>query len=139
MFGKLFTLYPAQPDGVELRIRAYIDETKDIPPLVISHALKRLVRKPGEFAPGVAAIRRECALYLREQHRRASGQDPSSPIEMDAELAERWLQRSGEPVLALPAGPQAAEIPAPPAERDRAIAILDAEIARLERGMRVPR
>lgn len=137
MFTKLFAIYPPSGDP-ELKVRAYIDETRDIPPLVISHGLKRLVRKGGEFAPNVAAIRKECALFLREQHRRASGQEESSPIEMDAELAERWLQRAAEP-LALPAGPKLLEVPAPPAERDRAIAILDAEIARLQRGMRVRR
>ena|SRR6188474_894431 len=138
MLLKLFSMYPPRPDA-EMTTAAYMEELRDIPPLALSHGLHRLVRKQGEFAPNVATIRRECALYLREQHRRASGQDPSSPIEMDAELAERWLQRSGEPVLALPAGPQEIEIPAPQAERDRAIAILDAEISRLQRGMRVPR
>lgn len=138
MLLKLFSMYPPRPDA-EMTAAAYMEELRDIPSLVISHALHRLVRRPGEFAPNVATIRRECALYLREQHRRASGQDASSPIEMDAELAERWLQRSDEPVPALPAGPQPLELPAPPAERDRALAILDAEIARLQRGMRVPR
>lgn len=138
MLLKLFSMYPPRPDA-EMTTAAYMEELRDVPSLVLSHALHRLVRKPGEFAPNVAAIRREAALYVREQHRRASGQEESSPIEMDAELAERWLQRAADPLPALPAGSKPLELPAPAAERDRAIAILDAEIARLERGMRVPR
>jgi len=144
MFGKLFTLYPAQADSVELRIRAYIDETRDIQALVISHALKRLVRKPGQFAPSVAQIRIECGRVLRERHRAAEGLDPDGGLdhsngELTAELAERWLARADHSVLALPAGtaPKPIELPAPPQERERAMAILDATIARLQKRSRV--
>lgn len=137
MFIKLFAMYPPRPDA-EMTTAAYIDETRDIPPLVISNALKRLVRKAGEFAPSVVTIRKECALYLRERHRQAEGLDPHGGFELDADLTERWLKRSGEPLLALSAGTEkVVEIPAPKSERDRAIAILDAEIARLEGRMRV--
>lgn len=136
MFTKLFAMYPPSGDP-EFKQSAYIDETRDIPARVISHGLRRLVRKGGEFAPNVAAIRKECALFMREQHRLASGQEPSSPIEMDAELTERWLLRAADPLPALPAGP--IEMPAPATERERALAILQGEIDRLEGRMRVSR
>jgi hypothetical protein len=143
MFGKLFTLYPQQKDMLELRARAYIDETRDVPAWALSHGLQRLVRKKTDFAPSVAEIRKECALFVRERHRLANGLDPSgwNPHTDAGEIdVERWLQRSSEQ-LRLPAltsgAAQPAEVPVPKTEKERAIAILDAEIARLERRMRV--
>lgn len=148
MFTKLFSMYPLPAgENVELKMRAYLDETRDIPALVISHALRRLTRssarlarKEGQFAPLVPEIRAECARYLRERHRAANGLDPQSGLswndgELDEKHVERWLQRAQEPLpLALPAG-RPLELPAGPDERQRACARLQAEITRLEKRM----
>lgn len=144
MFSKLFALYPGGP-MLEGRMRAFIDETRDIPPLVISHALKRLIRAPREFAPSVGEIRREAGKLLREAKLRAEGRDPNeynawvdAPPELDH---ERWIKRAADVLPMLTAPPprlQLAERVASPEERAAGLAAIDRITAGLGKRMRVP-
>ncbi len=93
---------------------AYLDELRDIPTALMSCGLRRLVRKGGEFAPALSAIRRECALVLRERHRAAQGLPPVAQGDINVEL---WIGRAGAPLPALPA--EIDETPAPPELRER--------------------
>lgn len=139
MMLKLFSLYPPRPDA-EMTTTAYMEELADLPALLISHALKRLVRKRGEFAPGVAAIRRECAHLTREHHRAAAGLEPTGGLSWsaDGEIdVERWLARAKVAPL-LGAG-RVLELAAGPDERKRATATLQAEIDRMEKRMGIGR
>lgn len=89
-----------------MSLAAYLDELRDLPPIVLSHGLQRLVRKGGDFMPSVATIRKECALLLRERHRRALGLDPNgwNPQSDAGEIdAEAWLRRARDPLPVLPA------------------------------------
>jgi hypothetical protein len=152
-FAKLFTLYP-EGAATEERVAVYTEQTRDIPLLVIRHALSRLTqRAPSsrvagwerrDRAPSVAVIRAECARYLRERHRAANGLPAQGGLdwsdgELDDELIKRWLARAHEPLPpALSAG-RTLELPAGPDERQRATARLQAEIDRMEKHMRAPR
>lgn len=136
MFGKLFTLYPTQKESVELKIRAYIDETRDIPAVWLSHALRRLVRKAEEFAPSVGAIRKEAAHVVRESHRRALGLEPGAGIPADGINVDRWLEKAHEPIPSshqLTSGAVPAEKPADLATRAKGAALLADLVARMDK------
>jgi hypothetical protein len=96
MFAKLFSIYPV-PQGteeLEMKISAYIDLTRDVPWRILSHALHRLVQRPGAFAPPPADVLRESARIIREMKRRSEGRDPSgyNPRADEPELdVERWV------------------------------------------------
>lgn len=120
MFVKLFALYPAPAgEDVQLKVAAYIEETRHVPPLVLSHALHRLVRRRGvkdmdradAFAPPVADILRESARVIRETVLKAEGKD-TREYNPNAEFVlreDRWLPEGnraecvlrGEPLPAL--------------------------------------
>ena len=133
MLLKLFSLYPPRPDA-EMTIAAYMEELRDLPSLLISHALHRLVRRKGEFAPNVATIRRECAHLVRERQRAANGLEPTGGLDGEID-AEKWLQRAQDPLPALPAG-RTLELAAGPQEREEARRKLQMEIDRLEGRMK---
>ncbi len=129
MLGKLFSLYPPRPDA-EMAMAAYLDELGDVPALLLSHGLKRLVRRGGDFVPSLAAIRKECARLLRARHRAAMGLEPegnSSRTDPDEIDAERWLARARNPLPMLPA--QTPEEPATAEMLERAGQMLE-ELAR---------
>jgi len=75
MFSKLFALYPAaQGEDVELKMSAYMEETRQIPALVLSHALKRLIgARANPYVPSCYEILRACAVVVREWKRKAEG------------------------------------------------------------------
>jgi hypothetical protein len=108
MFSKLFLLFPA-PRGPELeaKIAAYVDETSQVPPIVLSHALSRLVKRCEQYAPSVADILRESARVIREAKLASEGRptheyNGHAPFELNV---ERWLARGREVAeLLLPAG-----------------------------------
>ena len=120
MLAKLFAIYPGS--DTELRIRAYLDETADIPALVLSHGLKRIVQRREEYAPSVAEIRKECAMYLRERHRLAAGLDPHWMLPSGINV-EAWIKRAAEPLPALPSGLESER--ATPEQRAKGAALLD--------------
>lgn len=110
-----------------MSLAAYLDELQDLPPLMISHALKRLVRRSGEFAPSVAVIRREVAHVLREAHRSASGLDPTAGLPEDGINVDAWLKRAHEPIPAsrqLTSGAPPAEEKATPEQRAQGARLL---------------
>ena len=75
MFAKLFTLFPfVGSQDSEGAILAFIEETRDIPAIWISHALKSLSNEPGrKFAPSVGEIRGSALSLIRAQRRRSEG------------------------------------------------------------------
>jgi hypothetical protein len=145
MFTKLFGIFPSGGDP-EVRMSGYIEETADIPPLVISHALKKLVREARTFAPSVGEIRREAGKLLREVKLRAEGRDPNEhnawlegpPPELDH---ERWIERAPEVLPLLTAPPprlQLSERVATPEERAAGAAALERASKMLGSRMRAP-
>lgn len=75
MITKLFSMYPlAGNQEPKLTMTAYMTALADIPPLVLSHALYRITRKPGSFLPSVGAIRAEAVLWMK-----ANGILPHNP------------------------------------------------------------
>lgn len=144
LFGKLFALYPASGGlDVEVRMAAYLDETRRVPALALSHAMKRLVaRRANAFVPSVYEILREAAIWVRETNARAAGRDPDAhnpegPVEIDV---ERWLALAPQAVQLLAAPPKPLELPAQATrdERDRAVAKLDALVLKHAQRMRLP-
>ncbi len=120
IFGKLFALYPcpSSEDG-EIKMTAYLEETRTVPPLVLSHAMKRLVSsRANSYMPSVYEILRMSARVVREWHQIAEGREPneynprleSSESEIDI---ERWLARAHEvtELRRLPAGPEGRATP----------------------------
>ena len=115
MFSRLFSAYPTS--DAEASIEAYMGETRDIHPLVISHALAELRDKPvyehgqpvaRRFAPSVQEVRRACAVVIRRWTRQAQGKDPDgySPQgthELDANAVSRWIARGTDLMEMLPA------------------------------------
>lgn len=83
MITKLFSMYPlAGNQEPKLTMTAYMTALSDIPPLVLSHALHRITRKPGEFLPSVGAIRAEAVLWMKSQGimpHNPNG-DPDAPV-----------------------------------------------------------
>jgi hypothetical protein len=131
MFGKLFTLYPCAPsEDAEFKLAAYIDETRKVPPLVLSHALKRLVQKRASpYVPSVFEILRESARVLREWKAKAAGREasdwgPEGEIEIDV---CRYLERAQETLMQLAAGDTRMQLPerASPEQRAEGAALLD--------------
>ena len=101
MFVKLFTLCPLSgTQDTEGSVLAYIDETKDIPPLWISIALKKLTGESDrKFAPSVGEIRGAALVAIRAQRRRSEGKPEvmlgpygESPLRPERELA--WARLS---------------------------------------------
>ncbi len=75
MLTKLFSMYPlARHQNVEATLRIYNGELRDIPGLILSHALARVTKKQGSFLPTVAAIRAEAAQYVRSHMPRQQGE-----------------------------------------------------------------
>jgi hypothetical protein len=67
MFSKLFALFPVpQGETSELRMRAYIDETMDLPAIWISRALARLRRQEREFVPALGEVRAEVCRLIED-------------------------------------------------------------------------
>lgn len=133
MLTKLFGMYAPRAD-VKVSIAGYMEELRDIPSLILSHGLKRLVQVPREFVPDVGTIRKECALFLRERHRIASGQDPNAPFLAGEINVERWLLKAREPLPALPAGREQEEF-ATPEQRAAGARLLDQLVARKGRAL----
>lgn len=105
MLAKLFLLHPtplSQQDLV-LKMAAYLDLTRDVPALILSHALFRVARRGGVFLPPVGDILREAARVTREMKRRAEGRDPTDfGPQGEPELdVERWLAQAPAVVNAL--------------------------------------
>lgn len=152
IFGKLCVLCQVFSSEREVTMRAYMDETRDLPPLVLSHAISRLVNRPpppdaprsGRHMPSIGEIKKEAAAFLRERHRLASGLDPTGGLpsgDLDEVLVQRWLARAHEPIptaptmLALAAGPGPGEEIATAEQRAKGAAML----AQLAAKMQAPR
>lgn len=150
MMAKLFALYPGRSDP-EMTMAAYLERTRDVPALALSHALHRLTRRPGTWVPDVGSIRQEAARWLRENYRRAQGRDPHEhnpaldPGDEHLDV-ERWLARGPE-VLALAESAQTrlrlgigpAQSKATAEERERGAKLLERAAASLGTRMQVPR
>ncbi|MFQ5506538.1 MAG: hypothetical protein ACE5F1_17345 [Planctomycetota bacterium] len=91
LFTKLFTLLPmsnAQGASPKALIAAYVEETRDIPAIAISHALSTLTRQADRiFTPTTGEIRKEAAAALRRQRLRLAG----------IEHPESYLASRGDP------------------------------------------
>lgn len=88
-FAKLFSLYPA-PRDLEATMSAYIDVTRDIPWVWISHGLHQLVRRPDRFAPSVGEIRQAAALAARKHYGQGkSDYNATGEYSIDT---DRWLE-----------------------------------------------
>lgn len=96
MFAKLFTLFPfVGSQDSEGAMLAFIEETRDIPAIWLSHGLAALIREPDRrFAPSVGEIRGAALLAIRRARRRAEGKPEvmrgvigESPLRPDRELA----------------------------------------------------
>jgi hypothetical protein len=99
MFTKLFAMYPmSRTQDVDLTLRAYIDETRRVPALVISHALARLTARPEKFAPSVGEILADSARIIRRIKLEAEGRDSREyNLRGDFKLdVEGWLKRAPE-------------------------------------------
>jgi hypothetical protein len=142
MFTKLFGLYPPRQDA-EISLRAYLDETRHVPAIALSFAMKRIVqRRASAFLPSVYELLREAATWVRETKVRAEGRDPNEhnpegPVEIDI---DRWLALAPEAVQLLSAPAKPLELPAQASrdERERAVAALDALVMKHSRRMRLP-
>lgn len=105
MITKLFSLYPPPPDFVA-SMAGYIEETRDIPPLFLSHALARLRDQPvndrgsmvpRRWLPSISEIRYEAARVIREAKLRSEGRDPNAYTTAAAFFEpERWLLKGPE-------------------------------------------
>jgi len=132
MLSKLCSMFTlAANEDAELKIAALREELRDVPSIVLSHALSRIVRRKVDFLPTLAEIRKECALFLRERHRIAMGLDPNWMLPSGEINVERWLERAREPLPALPSGREQEEF-ATPEQRAAGARLLDQLVARKE-------
>lgn len=101
---KLFGLYPPPPD-IEVSMAGYMDETRDIPWLFVSHAIKRLIDRPvyergslipRKWLPTISELRYESARVIREFKLRSEGKDTREySLRGDFDLkAERWIEQA---------------------------------------------
>lgn len=111
--AKLFSMFPPPPD-MEASVMAYLQETRDIPWLFVSHAIRRLIDRPvsergslvpRRFLPSISEIRHEAARVIREFKLRAEGK-PIAEHSMrgDFELRpDRWIEQAPQVVEILQA------------------------------------
>lgn len=101
MLTKLFSMYPlARHQNPEATLRIYEQELRDIPGLILSHALARITKKPGSFLPTVGAIRGEAVAYMRSRglinhNPRAEGDEHVNIERAVAKLPEGLRTRIG--------------------------------------------
>ncbi len=111
MFAKLFSMYPP-PRDIVATAAAYIEETRDIPAIFISHALKRLrdqpvlegnALAPRRWLPSVPEIRHESARVIRQAKLAAEGKDTREySLRGDFQLnPERWIAEAPQIVAQL--------------------------------------
>jgi len=129
MIGKLFALYPPQPD-VELRLEAYLEELRGIPWRWVSRAMADLTEEPGRvFCPSISELKGAIAKRIRQQRireaqagvdttyiaHRASGGEDDNQIGWLRQVVSNDLERG-----LLPKGvePQHAKEIAPPEDDD---------------------
>lgn len=106
MFTKLFAMFPiSRTQDADLTLRAYIDETRRVPTLVLSHALARLTSRPEKFAPSVGEILADSARIIRKVKLEAEGRDPREySVRGDFKIdVEGWLKQAPEVVTLLEA------------------------------------
>jgi hypothetical protein len=105
-FGKLFAMFPPPPD-MEASVAAYIEQTRDIPWLFVSHALKRLVDRPvfdrgslmpRKWLPTISEVRYEAARVVREFKLKSEGRDAREySVHGDFALdIDRWIEKAPE-------------------------------------------
>lgn len=111
--ARLLSMFPA-PADVDATLTTYIDQTRDIPWLFVSHAIKRLIDKPvndrgslvpRRFLPSISEIRYEAARVIRQFKLRAEGKDTREhSMRGDFELRpERWIEQAPEVMQAVQA------------------------------------
>ncbi len=106
MFTKLFAMFPlSRTQDADLTLRAYVDETMRVPPLVLSHALKRLTSRNEKFAPSVGEILADSARIIRQVKLASDGKDTREySLRGDFKLdVDGWLKRAPEVVRLLEA------------------------------------
>lgn len=115
MWTRLFATCPTRDP--EMTMEAYDSLTLDIPWVVISNALTKLLDTPvydhgqpvaRRFAPSVPEIRRMSALLIARQIRIAEGRDPEGynphgAPEMNEINVQRWIERVPDVLEMLPA------------------------------------
>jgi len=98
MFDRLFAQFRARGSRAERkeRILTSVKQTTEVAPIVLSHAIARLLKRDrgraNAFMPAVPELLVESAHVIRECVMRNEGRDPSTmqrPAEIDV---ERWLR-----------------------------------------------
>lgn len=109
IFTKLFSMFPiAGQLNIKATMAAYIEETKDIHELVLSHALRKLVdQKDRKWVPQTNEIKRKAAEIIRAAQPRspkafALGYNPWVPEPAEVDV-DKWLQPQQQ-FWALPEG-----------------------------------
>lgn len=109
IFAKLFSMFPlAGQLNIKATMAAYIEETRCIHELVLSHALRKLVdQKDRKWVPATNEIKREAAHIIRAAQPRnprafALGYNPWVPEPAEPDV-EKWLQPEQQ-LWALPEG-----------------------------------